>query len=212
MRFSLASESCPFLNTFGEVEDYCVNIIPALECPTPGGFTLTPLSYTEVDINWEPVAQALDFEADYRATDDVEWTSAMVDEFTVTLSELDSCADYTLRVRSLCNGETSDFSFYDFDTCDGPNNTSDIAERRNEWQIFPNPVQSYFEIQMDRESAQEDLSVVIHDALGRVIWQEKWPTGSTSYRVTEVAQWPSGIYTVSILQAGQLWSSRRVIK
>lgn len=212
MRFSLATEACPFQGGFGEIEDYCVNIIPASECPVPDDFALTPLSFTEVGISWEPVPQALDFEADFRATDDVQWTSAMVTESTVTLGGLDSCADYTLRVRSLCNGETSDYAFYEFDTCDGPNNTTNIAERRNDWRIAPNPMESYFDIHLEGEIQTEELEVVIHDALGRVILQREWPSGQTSYRINEAAQWPNGLYTVSILQNGQLWSSRRVVK
>lgn len=212
MRFSLATEACPFQNGFGEIEDYCVNIIPALECPTPTGFMLTPLSFTAVNIDWDPVAQALDYDADYRAADDVEWTTAIVDNNAVSLSELDSCANYTLRVRSLCNGETSDFSFYDFDTCDGSNSTFNPADRQNDWRIFPNPAQSYFDIQMKGELRRTNVSIVVHNTLGSVIWQGHWPAGQNTYRINEVRQWPSGVYTVSILQDGQLWSSRRVVK
>ena len=212
MRFSSTAEACPFLMGFGEVEDYCVNILPPSVCPAPEGFELTPLSFTEVDIAWDPVTQALDFDADYRAADDVDWTPINVTNFAVTLSELDSCTNYVFRIRSLCNGDDSDFSQFEFDTCDGPSSTRDLTTRTAYWTIAPNPAQSFFSVHLTENVPNEDLTVVVHNAFGQRLMQTQWPRGQKQLSLYETEKLAAGMYTVSLYHKQQLWSSKRVVK
>lgn len=53
MCFSFIVEVCFFLMGFGEVEDYCVNILLLSVCFVFEGFEFILLSFIEVDIVWD---------------------------------------------------------------------------------------------------------------------------------------------------------------
>ncbi len=212
MRFSSPTDPCTFISNFGEIEDYCINILPPSECPAPSNLVVTPINFNAVEINWASVDQALDYDADYRGADDVEWTSASVNGSMVSLSELDSCVNYTLRVRTLCNGNESDFTLFEFDSCTDPNSVQDLSARRAWWQVTPNPFENQFEIRIGGEVPTEDLSVVVYDGLGQALITSNWRMGRRSLRIQDVNSLPSGLYTVALFSEGQIWSSRRIIK
>ncbi|MEO0723928.1 MAG: S8 family serine peptidase [Bacteroidota bacterium] len=212
MRFSSPSDACTFISNFGEIEDYCINVLPAADCPEPSDFVVTPLNFNAVEVSWSPVPQALDYDADYRGADDVEWTSATVMGSMISLSDLDSCVNYTLRVRTLCNGNESDFTLFEFDTCTDPNSIEDLLIRRAWWQVNPNPFDSQFEIRIGGEVPTDDLSVIVYNSQGQALIQSKWRMGRRSLRIQNASSLPSGLYTVALFSEGKIWSSRRIIK
>ena len=212
MRFSTPTDACTFFTNFGEIEDYCINITPPAECPAPADIIVTPVSFTAVDISWPAITQALDYDADYRADDDVEWTPATVMDNMISLSELDSCTNYTLRVRTFCNGNESEFVQIEFDTCEDPNSTREITARQHHWQVMPNPFQRQFKIDITGNAPTKNMMVVIYDGLGQTLVRTKWHPGRQSLEIQNAGNLPAGLYTVALFSNGKLWSSRRIIK
>lgn len=109
---------------FGEVEDYCVNIITTERpCLIPNNIRLLddPVDNV-VFLAWDEAIGALNYELRYRIVDSPEWISTTInDPATVFLDNLTRCASYELQVQSLCDSMvTSDFSdIFSFNTpCD----------------------------------------------------------------------------------------------
>jgi subtilisin family serine protease len=211
MQFSLASSgACPFVASFGEIEDYCVDIIATEVCNTPTGFVRTVVGSSNVQINWNPVQAALDYQADYRSTGGVDWLPLNVTNNMVTITGLDSCAAYTLRVKTLCNGsESESYSFYDFDTC--PVSTINIAVNENSWLLAPNPFRDELEIRALNFPPSGEMTLAIIDGLGRTLVKQDWPRGQGSMTINR-SDFPAGLYTIALYHNGQLWSVKRAMK
>lgn len=211
MQFSLASVPCPFIKSFGEIEDYCIDIIAAENCPAPTVFSRDLISSSNVIVTWDAIDQALDYEADYRSTDGVDWLPLTVVDNGVNITGLDSCATYTLRVKTLCNGsESESYGFFDFDTC--PVGTQDITANRDHWLLAPNPFTQEIEIRALNFPTTGKMTVALMDALGRRILQADWPAGQSSLLLSDMGHLPAGLYTVVLYQNGRLWSVKRAVK
>lgn len=211
MQFSLASSNaCPFVASFGEIEDYCVDIIANEECAAPTGFVRTGVGPSNAQINWIPVPAALDYQADYRSTGGVDWLPLTVTNNMVAITGLDSCAAYTLRVKTLCNGsESESYSFYDFDTCDV--GTNDLSENENNWLLAPNPFRDQLEIRALNFPDNGEMTLSIIDGLGRTLVKQDWPRGQGSMIINR-NDFPAGLYTIALYRNGQLWSVKRAVK
>ncbi|WP_020538376.1 S8 family serine peptidase [Lewinella cohaerens] len=211
MQFSLASSGpCPFVGSFGEIEDYCIEVIAPEECASPVGFARDLLGANSVEITWEAVPGALDYQADYRSAGGVDWLPVMVTGNQVLLSGLDSCAAYTLRVKTLCNGsESESYSFYDFNTC--LIGGVDLLGNEKNWVLAPNPFRDQLEVRALNFPTSGEMTLAIIDGLGRPLMKADWPIGQGSSRIN-MTDFPAGLYTVALYRDGQLWSVKRAIK
>lgn len=102
--------------TFGEVEDYTINVIPAPACPYPGGITFTNLTSSDADIDWNDVASATSYNVRYKLVSDPAtvptWTTPINTLVSnVTLTGLLGNSQYEVQIESDCGGgSTSGFS------------------------------------------------------------------------------------------------------
>lgn len=207
---NLSSGPCPFMNQDGEVEDYCVELIAPLECPAAEEFNLNVIDINTVRIAWGAISQALDYAADYRSADDLEWLPLTVNQNMVDIVNLDSCVDYTLRVKTFCNGSESDgYSTYEFNACTV--GTQDIAVNETNWQLAPNPFRDQLEIRALNFPTSGKMTYAIMDGLGRRVVQADWPQGGRSTWVA-TNHWPAGMYVVAIYRDGKLWGTKRGVK
>ncbi|MFK7979424.1 MAG: S8 family serine peptidase [Saprospiraceae bacterium] len=115
---------------FGEVEDYCVNII-RLEgaCFTPKGLKLLDVPLNDVAVlGWEAAAGALSYNYRYRVQGTTDWEAGTTeDNNALFISGLEKCNIYEFQAQSLCDSmKMSDFSesfiFNTFCTCAPPTN------------------------------------------------------------------------------------------
>jgi subtilisin family serine protease len=210
MEFNVASSACPITNSFGEMEDYCVDIQLSDECRAPEGFTTASVVNQTVTINWQEVAAAVAYEADFRPASGGDWLPLFPAGNSVTISSLDSCENYTLRVKTICATEQSlGYSTYEFDAC--PVATEDIRARAQLWQVMPNPFRERFYLERDSETDLMNLDVVLADALGRSVQQVSWRTGEDRIEIDSKTL-PAGLYSLLLYRDGQLWSAKRVLK
>jgi hypothetical protein len=90
--------------TFGEVEDYCVNIVLAPEpCDFVDATTLQGTTETSATISWTPVGTAVQYIVEYRALGAPDWLSLIAPASPFTLSGLEPCTEYELRVITDCD-------------------------------------------------------------------------------------------------------------
>src|SRR5690554_916803 len=88
---------------YGEVEDYTINIIPALSCSAPSGLTHNQLSMTSTELLWTSSGTLFDLEWGLQGF--TQKTGTMVTDLTSTSYELTDLAidvDYEFYVRQDC--------------------------------------------------------------------------------------------------------------
>ncbi len=214
MKYQTAVASCVFLSGgFGEIEDYCVNIIPTSACLNPSEFATENADSTSITIVWPTIGPAVDYEAAYRLEANTDWIEIATDgSSNIQLSNLDTCANYVLRVKTQCFQEDGNgFEFFNFSTtCFS--STKEIKANAQNWTIAPNPFHESIFLQWNKNGSSEDVMVIIHDAYGRQVQTPQlWSALQNQIRLN-LGQLPAGVYTVNLLKNGRLWSAERVIK
>lgn len=90
--------------TFGEVEDYCVNIVLAPEpCDFPDVTSLVGTTETTATVTWTPIGSAVQYLVDYRKVGDPNWVTVPAPTSPFTLMGLEPCTEYELRVSTDCD-------------------------------------------------------------------------------------------------------------
>ncbi len=112
MRFDLNPELCVEDYDFGEVEDYCVNIINniAVDCGTPTNITISNTTETNATFAWDNISGATSYELRYRESGTMEWMVEFITSPDAVLSNLNPCADYEYQLRSVCDTGVSNYS------------------------------------------------------------------------------------------------------
>lgn len=97
--------------TFGEVEDYCVNIVEAPEpCDYPDDLKVTASTETGGLVNWTNITTSIGYLVDYREVGSPNWTTIQVTSPPAALTGLNPCTDYEVRVQTDCDTTESIFS------------------------------------------------------------------------------------------------------
>lgn len=97
---------------YGEVEDYCVNIIEGTppECTAPDGLDTSNVSYKVATLQWNGSADATSYTVWFRPTGTGTWLPVAATGTSVLLQSLQDCTEYEFQVRSNCIGTVSDWS------------------------------------------------------------------------------------------------------
>src|SRR5690606_16658551 len=97
--------------TWGETEDYSIEVLPAPACLPPSALTATNLTTNSADLGWTSDGNV--FEIKWGAPGfDVETEGTLVEDFEsgATLSGLDPNTTYQFYVRQNCGTEESDWA------------------------------------------------------------------------------------------------------
>ena len=112
MRFSVEPIVCEPIFNFGEVEDYCINIVPGTppDCQVPSGFDVSNVSFTTADLSWNQVTDAHGYEIRIKPTSEPTWQVIVNNLSFLSLPNLLTCTEYEYQVRAECVGVMSDWS------------------------------------------------------------------------------------------------------
>jgi len=181
-------ESCGTYD-FGEVEDYCVNIL-RLEgaCLTPTGLKLldTPINDVAV-LGWEAAAGALSYNYRYRIQATTDWQEGNTDDpSALFISGLEKCNIYEFQAQSFCDSmEVSEFSesfiFNTFCTCAPSTNVEQVD-------TLPNRVNLVWETTDMASQYEVNLNKVGETSITRLVVNENDATitaldGCSEYEV-----------------------------
>ncbi len=106
----------PFFETQGE------------ECPGPNALIATNISFSSVDLSWDPAPGISSYEIRYRVTASGPWDVFLTVEGTsISVTQLDTFTNYEWQVRTLCPNSESEWKAGPFfrtlgETCDAPTN------------------------------------------------------------------------------------------
>ncbi len=98
--------------SFGEVEDYCVTLLPHVSpCQPPASFSVTTIPDSQsVRIAWKPYFKADGYLLSFRETGTANWIFLPLIQPQVLITTLPSCKEFEWRVASICGADTTTYS------------------------------------------------------------------------------------------------------
>lgn len=108
MKYNGASTPCETF-TYGEVEDYCVNIqqgsMPT--CAVPTNVLSSNLTTSGATLNWDVMPFAVSYDGRYREVGAATWTDFNTTNNAFVVSNLTDCTDYEFEVSTNCGANNS---------------------------------------------------------------------------------------------------------
>ncbi|TNE53716.1 MAG: hypothetical protein EP338_10735, partial [Bacteroidetes bacterium] len=96
--------------TYGEVEDYTVNITAAAPtCNAPGSLSASSITHESAYLDWATVSGASSYTVQYKTSAASTWTSATTTASNYSLSGLSASTTYNWRVRTNCSSGNSSY-------------------------------------------------------------------------------------------------------
>jgi hypothetical protein len=104
MRWNQKPSPCTPVYNFGEVEDYCLTIVPGVRptCQRPDSLEINQVSFDSATVNWKNNEQAFLYEIRYRPKSDTNWVVMKQSATSARLLSLKACTDYVIQVRGNC--------------------------------------------------------------------------------------------------------------
>ena len=139
MKFGSESTACEAGFGFGEVEDYCVNIVSPNVCYNPF-VQVTEITTESAFLDWNTVDIALGYDIRYREEGTTNWTDLYLTEDSLSLFDLEECTTYELQIRTDCDSTMLDYgnlqtfktlgcgACFDFEYCQLTNPPSTFVE------------------------------------------------------------------------------------
>jgi len=215
MRVSMAYAN-PFIPTnqdpcgqleFGEVEDYCVDILkrPA-ECPGVDTVFFDGIDYTSAFMYWPSVDEAIAYTYRYRevGTTDYKQEVAIVDT-TANLADLTKCTTYEVQVRTICLFDTSGYNKTYILKTDCDVAVQDPLALLSSFVVFPNPTSDIaFARIIPVESGR--FAVSVYNLQGQLLdYQSVFADANqtSTINLEAVSQFPQGLYFVTVEKDGK---------
>ncbi len=109
MAFGASPFSCGSFN-YGEVEDYCVNIVSAQEpCDYPDETTLLSSTDTSATITWTTIGSSVGYIVEFREVGTPNWVQLQTLTPPLKINGLLPCVDYEVRISTDCDTAQSIF-------------------------------------------------------------------------------------------------------
>ncbi|MEK7254044.1 MAG: GEVED domain-containing protein, partial [Bacteroidota bacterium] len=195
------SSSCDLNFNFGEVEDYCVEIVPGTppNCLVPSGLDTTSVTTTAAFLIWDGVADALEYRLRYRKLGAGGWSLTEPITNSHTLQNLSACTEYEYQVRSTCFDITSDFSssfIFKTGCLSAVNGEPGFLQSAS---IQPNPFSDAILLNFNLLQGG-NLSVELFDARGQKVHSQsgKFSGGENQVRLERLGGLPAGVYFLKL--------------
>lgn len=96
--------------TFGEVEDYTVNIVSNGSCNVPSGLTASSVTTTGAAVTWDAVSGATSYNLEYKPSSSSTWTTISLTTNSENLTGLTAGTTYNYQVQTICSAGSSAYS------------------------------------------------------------------------------------------------------
>ncbi len=170
MRYNNSPTPCQTFQ-FGEVEDYCVNIINTGIIICDAITDLDTISVGELDANltWSATANNLSYEVEYREVNQPNWTSLPTTNTNFQITNLQAATDYEARVKAVCSDSvSSDYSNMISFSTDWTVNTQSLPANIEDFAVYPNPFRDNIILNITTSTTQ-DVQIEIFDLSGRLM-------------------------------------------
>lgn len=126
---------------FGEVEDYCVEILPPNGCAGPVMTDTIVVTQQTAVIQWSGPSGTPGYTLRYRAASPGEWIYRYNVQSPFELQDLEACTRYVFQLQAVCGTDSSGYApgiEFSTDCIDG---TTESTVTENKVYIYPNPCQ-----------------------------------------------------------------------
>ena len=198
----------------GEVEDYCVNILP-VGCDLPINVDTMGLTSNSTFIIWEDGTDDHDdHNIRYKKLVETEWTQ--IDNVTspYELTSLEECVEYEVQVEANCtSGNTSGFteSLVFLTTCEA--NVNNLLNIQN-IQLMPNPFYDHLSLEFQLRK-NSDIQIQLFSTNGqRVVsaMHENLGQGTNKIILDNLQHLTAGVYFLKINISGQNVLVKKILK
>lgn len=221
MTFAVEPSACEetSIASFGEYEDYCVNLYYEEPCDVGLEFIEIVATNTSAMVTYSMVDTSIAYNLRYKLVDegDDEWNTISVIDTSASISPLEECSQYVVQVRAVCPVDTSGFAAVS-DTFNTSGTGCMVATiDLNDLPLieivpYPNPFVDIVNLKIKSEiSATANLE--IYNIEGRRIFSTtyKLQIGERELSIPESTSWNGGIYFIRI-QSDHYEYSKKVIK
>lgn len=197
MSFSQPASACGSF-TYGEVEDYCIQIGSAeIPCLIPSYFDTVSVGFTQASVAWDSAATSIGYILRFRELGAPSWAMEMPTlDNSFVFNGLTECTEYEVQLITICQNKLSDAGTLIFKTaCTTSlnNDWSDVSAAR----VYPNPFDRSPILEYQLATAQE-VDLQIWDARGALVArQQRWvDAGLQRQTLHELDLQPSGLYLI----------------
>lgn len=118
--------------TYGEVEDYTINITTgAAVCNQPGSLSYSGISTNAATLSWAAVSGASNYTLQVKPSTSSTWTSYTTSGTSYNLTTLSASTTYNWQVRTNCSSGSSNYTTGSNFTTSAPAGCSDAYESNN---------------------------------------------------------------------------------
>lgn len=207
MRYQQQPEICvdSTKTAYGQVHDYCVEIVP-YECTDISTIDSIRTDVVGTTIYWKNNVHAT-YGYRYKREEDNTWITAYTTQDSLFLGSLDTCANYTFELQTICAMDTLDFGQTTSFKSSCPTSTVSIGEYK--LSLYPNPFTNELRIQTRSVALNgQVISYQIYNQLGQRV-----SAGSTdTNRIPELSNLQAGMYWVQLKSKGRDLGIHRMIK
>lgn len=214
MQFQTVTGTCPFSGQeFGEIEDYCVQIVPTNNCNIPVALDTVAVGNTMTRIAWNSVSPAVDYFLRYRIKGNSDWLAAVVSDTSYLLSNLIGCSEYEVSIKSRCDQVQSEYSSPLVFKTNCVSNVDNPQRELIDWDISPNPATDHFWVKIRMPELKGNMHLVLFDATGRRLQQFSLGKAVPSVKTLQipVENRMPGLYFVQLVNNNIPLSIKKVI-
>lgn len=146
---------------FGEVEDYCVNILRNDDaCPEVDTVRFDGITFTSAFMYWPSAEGAIAYTYRFRETGELEYTELATVDTTAVLADLKKCSTFEIQIRTVCLFDTTSYETTYLLTTDCDVAVEDIHSIADVFEVYPNPADQYTTVRfIPAETGQYQLSL-----------------------------------------------------
>ncbi|MEM8523816.1 MAG: M43 family zinc metalloprotease [Bacteroidota bacterium] len=192
---------------------------PPSDCDAPTGLFANAISKRRATLNWGAVADANDYDVQYREAGTSTWTDRNTSDTRIRITGLRNRTTYEWRVRANCNAGTSDWSV----TCEFTAGTSSSGDcgasmiaRPSDNNTFaqvgltayPNPASDVLNVRLNLAS-EGNLRMI--DITGRTVFEAVVRYGRSTQEIN-VNNLPKGLYFLELRSEGEVQVEKVVVE
>jgi len=201
-------------DNYGEIEDYCVEILPATSCRIPSDLEAIDITEHTAGIVWENVGAAIGYVLRYKKEGADAWIDASVVENFLLLENLDSCQAYELQLRSVCATDLSAFSDTLRFTTECIVGSRNVPTVLGTLEVQPNPFHAKVRLTLTTPQAQELVLLEVLTPFGQRLEQRYLEKLNPGKHIVELdlAALPSGVYWVRLRGESGATVAKQLVK
>jgi hypothetical protein len=211
--FPLPQEACGSLD-FGEIEDYCVNIVRRPEeCPRVDTVFFDAITFTTAFMYWPSLDEAIAYTYRWREVGTLDYMEMATIDTVANIDELEKCKTYEVQIRTVCLSDTTSYdSIYLLETdCDVA--VKDENPLLASFNVFPNPTNDFVVLRLQAlETGDHNISLFNMQGQrmnSKVIYAET--NAVREVRFDALDAYPPGLYFVVVEKNGRT-ATKKIIK